>query len=76
MSADRLAMLQDTLPLATHFAATHNDLHAWLDEVSAEIRSLDMPQSSSSSEQLSKLLETAKVHVYILLQHFQLLSYL
>ena len=60
LSADRLAALEDALPVASHFAATLNDLRAWLDEISAEIRSIDVPHSSSS-EQLRKLLEGAKV---------------
>lgn len=60
LSADRLAGLEDALPIATHFAATHNDLRAWLDEISAEARSIDVPQAASS-EQIRKLIENAKV---------------
>ena len=65
LSSDRLAALEDALPVATHFAATLNDLRAWLDEISAEIRSIDVPQSASS-EQIRKLLENAKVGLHTL----------
>jgi len=61
LSADRLTALEDALPIATHFAATQNDLRAWLDEVAAEVRSIDVPQNASS-EQIRKVLENAKVH--------------
>ena len=61
LSADRLAALEDALPVATHYAATLNDLRAWLDEISAEVRSIDVPQSTSS-EQIRKFLENAKVY--------------
>ena len=60
LSAERLAALEDALPIATHFAATLNDLRAWLSEISAETRSIDVPHSANS-EQLQKLLEAAKV---------------
>jgi len=53
LSADRLTALEDALPIATHFAATQNDLRAWLDEVAAEVRSIDVPQTASS-EQIRK----------------------
>jgi len=62
LSADRLATLEDALPIATHFAATLNDLRAWLDEISAEVRSIDLPQTANS-EQIRKVLENAKVHL-------------
>jgi len=60
LSADRLAGLEDALPVATHFAATHSDLRAWLDEIAAEILSIDVPHPASS-EQIRKVLEAAKV---------------
>jgi len=62
LSEGRLAALEDALPIATHFAATLSDLRAWLDEMSAEIRSIDVPQTASS-EQIRKLLEHAKVYI-------------
>ena len=60
LSADRLSALEDALPVSTHFAATLNDLRAWLDEISAEIRSMDLTHTSNS-QQIHKLLENAKV---------------
>jgi len=60
LSAERLATLEDALPVATHYAATLNDLRAWLDEISAEVRSIDVPQTASS-EQIRKVLENTKV---------------
>jgi len=55
-------VLEDALPIASHFAATLNDLRSWLDEISAELRSIDVPpQAAASSEQIRKLLDSAKV---------------
>ena len=60
LSAERLSVLEDALPLSSHFTATLSDLRAWLDEVAAEVRSIDVPHSAGS-EQLRKLLDGAKV---------------
>jgi len=60
LSADRLTALEDAVPVATHFAATLGDLRAWLDEILAETRSLEVPQTASA-EHIHKLIETAKV---------------
>lgn len=61
LSTDRLKALEDTLPVAQHFVATHADLRAWLDEIDAEIRSIDVV-ADSSPEQIRKQADSAKVN--------------
>jgi hypothetical protein len=60
MSTDRLRSLEDALPVAQHLVATMADLRAWLDEIDAEIRSIDI-LSDTSSEQVKKQIDNAKV---------------
>ncbi|XP_061380488.1 microtubule-actin cross-linking factor 1 isoform X17 [Danaus plexippus] len=43
LSAARLAALEQALPLAEHFADTHNGLSAWLDEMEKQVSSLALP---------------------------------
>ena len=43
MSADRLSILEQALPLAEHFYEAHADLSQWLDEMEAELMDLDAP---------------------------------
>ena len=61
LSNDRLALLEEAVPLARHFSETNADLTSWLGEIEAEIQSLDVPQVSP--EQIKKQQETAKVSV-------------
>ena len=70
LSGDRLSALEDVQPIATHLAATHNDLRSWLEEIAAEVGSIDVPQAASA-EQLRKLLEVAKVHLRFLIIIFR-----
>ena len=60
LSTDRLALLEEALPLAGHFSETHSDLQSWLGEIEAEIGSLDVP-ADGSPEQIRKHQENAKV---------------
>ncbi|XP_052740585.1 uncharacterized protein LOC112045305 isoform X23 [Bicyclus anynana] len=43
LSAARLAALEQALPLAEHFADTHNGLSAWLDEMEKAVSALALP---------------------------------
>jgi ABC-type transporter Mla subunit MlaD len=43
LSADRLSILEQALPLAEHFYEAHADLSQWLDEMEAELMDLDAP---------------------------------
>ncbi|XP_039751273.1 uncharacterized protein LOC120627239 isoform X23 [Pararge aegeria] len=43
LSAARLAALEQALPLAEHFADTHNGLSAWLDEMEKAVGALALP---------------------------------
>jgi len=69
LSTDRLRALEDALPVAQHFVATHSDLRAWLDEIDAEIRSIDI-MADGSSEQIRKQVDSAKVDINKCMQVF------
>nr|XP_049701448.1 dystonin isoform X44 [Helicoverpa armigera] len=43
LSAERLAALEQALPLAEHFADTHHGLSSWLDDMEKQIQMLAMP---------------------------------
>jgi len=43
LSADRLSILEQALPLAEHFFEAHADLSQWLDEMETELSELDAP---------------------------------
>lgn len=43
LSADRLSVLEQALPLAEHFYESHGELQQWLDEMEGEIINLDAP---------------------------------
>ncbi|CAH2986630.1 unnamed protein product [Chilo suppressalis] len=43
LSADRLAALEQALPLAEHFADTHHGLSSWMDDMERQIQMLAMP---------------------------------
>ncbi|XP_063388361.1 microtubule-actin cross-linking factor 1 [Cydia fagiglandana] len=43
LSAERLAALEQALPLAEHFADTHQGLSMWLDDMEKQIQMLAMP---------------------------------
>ncbi|XP_063629073.1 dystonin isoform X7 [Cydia splendana] len=43
LSAERLAALEQALPLAEHFADTHHGLSMWLDDMEKQIQMLAMP---------------------------------
>ncbi|XP_071036383.1 microtubule-actin cross-linking factor 1 isoform X6 [Parasteatoda tepidariorum] len=43
MCADRLAVLEQALPLAEHFFETHADLCQWLDEIESEAELMETP---------------------------------
>ena len=60
LSNERLGLLEEALPLASHFSETHADLQSWLGEIEAEIESLDVP-SEDNSEQIRKQQDNAKV---------------
>ena len=60
LSSERLGILEEAVPLASHFNETHADLQAWLGEVEAEIESLEVPEEGNA-EQIKKQQENAKV---------------
>ena len=60
LSNERLALLEEALPLASHFSETHADLQSWLGEIEAEIQSLVVP-GDANPDQIRKQLENAKV---------------
>ena len=37
LSADRLSILEEALPLASHFHDAHGDLVTWLDDIEAQV---------------------------------------
>ncbi|XP_022818701.1 dystonin isoform X20 [Spodoptera litura] len=43
LAAERLAALEQALPLAEHFADTHHGLSSWLDDMEKQIQMLAMP---------------------------------
>ena len=43
LSADRLSVLEQALPLAEHFNESHGELSEWLDEAEGEAMRLDVP---------------------------------
>ncbi|XP_037296445.1 microtubule-actin cross-linking factor 1 isoform X21 [Manduca sexta] len=43
LSAERLAALEQALPLAEHFADTHHGLSTWLDDMEKQVQMLAMP---------------------------------
>ena len=43
LSAVRLSILEQALPLAEHFFEAHADLSQWLDEMETELSELDAP---------------------------------
>ncbi len=59
MSNDRLTQLEQALPLAKHFADTHTDLTAWMDEIQPTMDELEKP--SIDMEQVKKQQEMVKV---------------
>ena len=60
LSTERLSLLEEALPLASHFSETNADLQSWLGEIEAEINSLEVP-TEASVEQVRKQQENAKV---------------
>ena len=59
LSSDRLTMLEEALPLATHFSLTHGDLQGWLAEIEADIDTVDtMP--GSAIDQIKKQQDLVK----------------
>jgi hypothetical protein len=66
LSAARLVALEEALPLASHFTATHDDLHAWLNEIEADIEAIDIVPGSTF-DQIKKQQDLAKVCLYSLL---------
>lgn len=60
LSSERLELLEEALPLASHFSETHADLRSWLGEIQAEIDTLVAPQDASA-EQIRKQQDNAKV---------------
>ena len=61
LSSERCSALEDALPLATHLSETHSDLQSWLNEMEAEIGSLEANAGDGSIEQIRKQREHAKV---------------
>lgn len=63
LCADRLAALEQALPLAEHFFETHADLSQWLDDIEAEAELLETPALNSS--QIKKQQDRNKVCIII-----------
>ena len=64
LSNERLGLLEEALPLASHFSETQADLQSWLGEIEAEINSLDVP-AGGTSEQIRKQQDNAKVNIIV-----------
>lgn len=43
VSADRMSVLEQAVPLAAHFTDTHSDLMTWFGEMDRELSGLDEP---------------------------------
>lgn len=61
LSADRLSVLEQALPLAKHFEESHIDLLTWLDDVEGTVSQLDIP--AVNPEQIKKQQDNSKVKV-------------
>lgn len=69
LCSERLAALEQALPLAEHFFETHADLSQWLDDIEAEAELLGTPALNAS--QIKRQQEKNKVLVLL-----QILFYL
>jgi hypothetical protein len=60
LSADRLSVLEQTLPLAVHFQETHDDLEQWLDTMESE--ALEQPeQPAINADQIKEQQDHVKL---------------
>ena len=59
LSADRLSILEQAVPLAAHFHDTHDDLQKWFVEAEEEVRQLDTP--TVNAEQIKQQQDNVKV---------------
>lgn len=63
LCSERLAALEQALPLAEHFFETHADLSQWLDDIEAEAELLGTPALNAS--QIKRQQEKNKVLVLL-----------
>ncbi|CAH1789990.1 unnamed protein product, partial [Owenia fusiformis] len=67
LGSDRMAQLEEALPLASHFSETLSDLTSWAGEIEAEINSLG--RMGQSPEQIKKQQDVAKATQRIIEDH-------
>ncbi|KFM60284.1 Dystonin, partial [Stegodyphus mimosarum] len=72
LCADRLAALEQALPLAEHFFETHMDICQWLDEIETEADLLETPGLNAS--QIKKQQDRNKVLMQSVTEHKALLD--
>ena len=60
LSADRLSILEQALPLATHFTDTHEDLLKWFGHAETDLRKQDAP--ALNTDQIKQQQDLVKVN--------------
>jgi dystonin len=68
LSADRLSVLEQALPLAEHFYETHNELTAWLDDIEREAMNL-LTAPGMRPDQIARQQELARSLVQSVQDH-------
>ena len=61
LSADRLSILEQAVPLAAHLSETHSDLLTWFDEIETDMKAPETP--AINSEQIKEQQDVMKVGV-------------
>lgn len=61
LSSERCSSLEEALPLVSHFCDTRTDLQSWLNEMEAEVNSMEVDVDGGAADQIKKQLENAKV---------------
>ena len=61
LSADKLSILEQAVPLAAHLSETHSDLLTWFDEIETDMKAPETP--AINSEQIKEQQDVMKVGV-------------
>ena len=72
LSADRLSVLEQAVPLASHLYETHDDLQSWFDEMESVIAEQDLP--ALNTQQIKNQQDKAKVIICLDLLSMLLVS--
>ena len=62
LSADRMSILEQVVPLAAHLSETHSDLLSWFDEIEAEMKTPEM--SAINLDHLKEQQDVMKVSIF------------